>query len=48
MNQPTGQFYRVTLDQDFPYNIYGAQQDNSTVETVEPGKQRLHHRVRLA
>ncbi|MEO8595128.1 MAG: glycosyl hydrolase [Candidatus Solibacter sp.] len=30
-NQPTAQFYRVTLDQDFPYHIYGAQQDNSTV-----------------
>lgn len=29
--QPTAQFYRVALDQDFPYNIYGAQQDNSTV-----------------
>jgi len=33
-NQPTGQFYRVALDNDFPYHIYGAQQDNSTVETV--------------
>jgi photosystem II stability/assembly factor-like uncharacterized protein len=31
-NQPTGQFYRVALDNDFPYHIYGAQQDNSTVE----------------
>ncbi|HEY6333749.1 MAG TPA: glycosyl hydrolase, partial [Blastocatellia bacterium] len=31
MNQPTAQFYRVAVDQDFPYNIYGAQQDNSTV-----------------
>ncbi len=30
-DQPTAQFYRVTVDQDFPYNIYGAQQDNSTV-----------------
>ncbi len=30
-DQPTAQFYRVALDQDFPYNIYGAQQDNSTV-----------------
>ena len=29
--QPTAQFYRVTLDRDFPYNIYGAQQDNTTV-----------------
>lgn len=31
MNQPTAQFYRVTVDDHFPYRIYGAQQDNSTV-----------------
>ena len=31
MNQPTAQFYRVTTDNAFPYRIYGAQQDNSTV-----------------
>jgi photosystem II stability/assembly factor-like uncharacterized protein len=30
-DQATAQFYRVTTDNDFPYNIYGAQQDNSTV-----------------
>jgi photosystem II stability/assembly factor-like uncharacterized protein len=30
-DQATAQFYRVTVDQDFPYNIYGAQQDNSTI-----------------
>ncbi|MFT4600244.1 MAG: photosystem II stability/assembly factor-like uncharacterized protein, partial [Arenicella sp.] len=30
-NQPTSQFYRVTTDNSFPYRIYGAQQDNSTV-----------------
>ncbi|HKE56859.1 MAG TPA: hypothetical protein VKB46_09165 [Pyrinomonadaceae bacterium] len=30
-DQPTAQFYRVTVDNDFPYHIYGAQQDNSTV-----------------
>jgi photosystem II stability/assembly factor-like uncharacterized protein len=30
-NQPTAQFYRVTMDEDFPYHVYGAQQDNSTV-----------------
>ncbi|HRH65348.1 MAG TPA: glycosyl hydrolase [Bacteroidia bacterium] len=28
---PTAQFYHVTLDNDFPYNVYGAQQDNSSV-----------------
>ena len=30
-NQPTAQFYRVTTDNDFPYRIYVAQQDNSTI-----------------
>ncbi|MBI3567261.1 MAG: glycosyl hydrolase [Gemmatimonadetes bacterium] len=30
-NQPTAQFYHVTTDQQFPYRLYGAQQDNSTV-----------------
>jgi photosystem II stability/assembly factor-like uncharacterized protein len=38
MNQPTGQFYRVALDQNFPYNIYGAQQDNTTVEIASRGR----------
>jgi photosystem II stability/assembly factor-like uncharacterized protein len=28
---PTAQFYHVSLDNDFPYNIYGAQQDNSSI-----------------
>ena len=30
-NQPTAQFYHVITDNRFPYHIYGAQQDNSTV-----------------
>jgi len=30
-NQPTAQFYRVITDDQFPYRIYGGQQDNSTV-----------------
>ncbi len=30
-NQPTAQFYRVTTDNSFPYRIYAAQQDNSTI-----------------
>lgn len=36
-NQPTAQHYRVTTDNNFPYRIYGAQQDNST--------QRILHRT---
>ncbi|HRK27192.1 MAG TPA: hypothetical protein PK239_07860 [Chitinophagales bacterium] len=31
LNQPTAQFYRVTTDTHFPYRIYAAQQDNSTI-----------------
>lgn len=30
-NQPTAQFYHVTTDNRFPYWVYGAQQDNTTV-----------------
>ncbi len=29
--QPTAQFYRVITDNQFPYRVYGGQQDNSTV-----------------
>ncbi len=36
-NQPTAQFYRVTTDNHFPFRIYAAQQDNSTV--------RIYHRT---
>ncbi|MGA2263611.1 MAG: hypothetical protein ABSH28_19515 [Acidobacteriota bacterium] len=31
MNQPTAQIYRVAGDNKFPYFLYGAQQDNTTV-----------------
>ena len=37
MNQPTAQYYRITTDNSFPYNLLVAQQDNST--------QRVPHRV---
>jgi photosystem II stability/assembly factor-like uncharacterized protein len=30
-NQPTAEFYRVEADHQFPYRLYGAQQDNSTI-----------------
>ena len=30
-NQPTAQFYHVTVDNRFPYRVYGNQQDNSTL-----------------
>lgn len=31
-NQPTGQFYHADLDDQFPFHIYGAQQDRNSVE----------------
>src|ERR1041385_7555648 len=31
MNMPTAQFYRINVDNQFPYRIYGGQQDNSSV-----------------
>lgn len=30
-NMPTAQFYRINVDNQFPYNIYAGQQDNSSV-----------------
>ena len=30
-NQPTAQFYHVTVDDDFPYKLYSGQQDNTSV-----------------
>ena len=33
-NQPTAQFYRVVTDNHFPYRIYVAQQDNSTLRIL--------------
>ncbi len=32
LNQPTGQFYHITLDDQFPYHVYGAQQDDGAFE----------------
>lgn len=31
LNQPTAEFYRVEVDNQFPYRVYGAQQDNTTI-----------------
>ena len=30
-NQPTAQFYHVAVDNQFPYHVYGAQQDSGSV-----------------
>ncbi|MEQ9425724.1 MAG: glycosyl hydrolase [Cyclobacteriaceae bacterium] len=31
LNQPTSEFYRVTVDNQFPYRLYAGQQDNTTI-----------------
>ncbi|MBI3406540.1 MAG: glycosyl hydrolase, partial [Acidobacteria bacterium] len=36
-NQPTAQFYHVATDNQFPYNLYGSQQDNSSVRIASRG-----------
>jgi photosystem II stability/assembly factor-like uncharacterized protein len=45
-NQPTAQFYHVVADTRFPYYVFGAQQDNTTVaiasRTAEGGIDRVH------
>ncbi len=33
-NQATAQFYHVVADNQYPYHLYAAQQDNSTIEIV--------------
>lgn len=38
LNQPTAQFYRVVTDNHFPFRIYGAQQDNSSVRINHRGQ----------
>lgn len=36
-NMPTAQMYRVAVDNQFPYNVYGGQQDNSSVKIASIG-----------
>src|ERR1035438_2104695 len=33
-NQPTGEFYHVSTDTAYPYNVYGAQQDSGTASVA--------------
>ena len=35
-NQPTAEIYQVAVDNQYPYRVYGAQQDNTTVIVPEP------------
>ncbi len=36
-NQPTGQFYHIAADNQFPFKIYSGQQDNGTVGILSAG-----------
>jgi len=36
-NQPTSELYRLTVDDRWPYWVYGAQQDNSTIAVPSQG-----------
>lgn len=31
MNQPTGEFYKMAVSNQYPYRVYGTQMDNSTI-----------------
>jgi len=44
-NQPTAQFYHVATDNEFPYRVYGAQQDNSTVAIASRSDQGIIDRA---
>ncbi len=37
-NQPTAEIYRVVVDNSWPYRVYGAQQDNSTLSLRSDGR----------
>ena len=37
MNQPTAEIYRLFVDNQWPYRVYGAQQDNSTISVPSHG-----------
>jgi len=37
-NQPTAQFYHVSTDNAFPYNVYGGQQENGSVGIASRSK----------
>ncbi len=39
-NQPTGQFYHVVTDNQFPYWVYGAQQDSNAIATPSRSRYR--------
>ncbi|MFP4228384.1 MAG: WD40/YVTN/BNR-like repeat-containing protein [Salinivenus sp.] len=41
-NQPTAEVYSVTVDDEFPYRVYGPQQDNSTIRLPSWSEGSIH------
>ncbi len=37
-NQPTGEMYHVNIDDEFPFHVYGAQQDEGSSEAPSSGR----------
>ncbi len=48
-NQPTAEIYQIAVDNQFPYRVYGAQQDNTTViaPSLSPSDDRVDDPVQL-
>lgn len=48
-NQPTAEIYQVAVDNQFPYLVYGAQQDNTTliVPSLPPTMERVDDPIQL-
>ena len=46
-NQPTAQLYHVTTDNQFPYVVYGAQQDSGSGRGSEPHRPRANYAAGL-
>ncbi|MGB6984418.1 MAG: hypothetical protein WBD74_00435 [Candidatus Aquilonibacter sp.] len=44
-NQPTGQFYHIAIDDQFPYHVYGAQQDEGAFEIPSASSEGLGQNV---
>ncbi len=42
LNQPTAEIYRISVDDRWPYWVYGAQQDNSTVALPSQGNEAFY------
>ena len=47
-NQPTAQFYHVITDNQFPYWVYGGQQESGSAGGEESRRQWRDHFSRLA